>query len=149
MGGIDPQSFKILREFCVYLYIYMYVHIYICIYIYNILIYLYIYTYVNIHLILFREYLEVMGGIDSPSFKMFEDLFVRGFYALQKHAEGLSAVVELFYGDRRRAAADGLKSRLLFTNSQADILSLIRESLDNWRTKQYDWYQQRSNNILM
>ena len=42
-----------------------------------------------------REYLEVMGGIDSPAFKMFEDLFVRGFYALQKHVEGLSAIVQV------------------------------------------------------
>ena len=36
-----------------------------------------------------------MGGIDSPAFKMFEDLFVRGFYALQKHVEGLSAIVQV------------------------------------------------------
>ena len=40
-------------------------------------------------------------------------------------------------------------SRLLFATSQMDVLSLIRESLDNWRTRQYDWYQQRSNNILL
>ena len=39
--------------------------------------------------------------------------------------------------------------RLMFASTQADVLSLIRESLDNWRTRQYDWYQQRSNNILM
>ena len=42
-----------------------------------------------------REYLEVMGGINSPAFKMFEDLFVRGFYALQKHVEGLGAIVQV------------------------------------------------------
>jgi hypothetical protein len=39
--------------------------------------------------------------------------------------------------------------RLMFARTQADVLTLIRESLDNWRTKQYDWYQQRANNILM
>lgn len=42
-----------------------------------------------------------------------------------------------------------MQSRLLFATSQMDVLSLIRESLDNWRTRQYDWYQQRSNNILL
>jgi hypothetical protein len=57
--------------------------------------YVYIFIKILINGLLPREYLEVMGGIDSPSFKMFEDLFVRGFYALQKHAEGLSAVVEV------------------------------------------------------
>jgi phosphatidylinositol 4-kinase B len=96
-----------------------------------------------------REYLEVMGGVDSPAFKQFEDHFVKGFYALQKHVEGLSAIVQLFYGDRRKNAADGIKSRLMFAQSQADVLSLIRDSFDNWRTKQYDWFQQKSNNILM
>lgn len=44
-------------------------------------------------------------------FVLFEDLFVRGFQALQKHVEGLAAIVQLFYGDKRRAAADGLRSR--------------------------------------
>jgi hypothetical protein len=57
--------------------------------------YIYIYDLILHKNRLHREYLEVMGGIDSQSFKMFEDLFVRGFYALQKHAEGLSAVVEV------------------------------------------------------
>lgn len=96
-----------------------------------------------------REYLEVMGGVESQAFKMFEDLFVRGFFALQKHSDALAAIVQLFYGDRRKQAADGLRSRLMFATSQADVLSLVRDSFDNWRTKQYDWFQQRSNNILM
>jgi hypothetical protein len=39
--------------------------------------------------------------------------------------------------------------RLLFPQSHEDILSLIRDSFDNWRTKQYDWFQQQSNNIQM
>jgi hypothetical protein len=37
--------------------------------------------------------------------------------------------------------------RLMFPESHADILALIGDSLDNWRTKQYDWYQERTNNI--
>jgi phosphatidylinositol 4-kinase B len=42
-----------------------------------------------------KEYIEVMGGIDSAAFKMFEDLFVRGFFALQKHVDGLSAITSV------------------------------------------------------
>ena len=34
-----------------------------------------------------REYLELMGGPESPAFKMFEDLFIRGFSVLQKNSE--------------------------------------------------------------
>jgi phosphatidylinositol 4-kinase len=71
-----------------------------------------------------REYLEVMGGVDSQAFKQFEDLFVRGFFALQKHADALGAIVQLFYGERRKQAADGLRSRLLFAASQVRCLSI-------------------------
>jgi len=27
-------------------------------------------------------------------------------------------------------------------------LSLVRDSFDNWRTKQYDWFQMKQNGIL-
>jgi hypothetical protein len=45
-------------------------------------------------------------------------------------------------------AVDGIKARLLFARSYADILDLIRDSYDNWRTKQYDWFQQTTNGII-
>ena len=96
-----------------------------------------------------REYLELMGGPESPAFKMFEDLFIRGFSVLQKNSEAISALVQLFYGSRRKAAGDQVRARLNFASSQQDVVGLIRDSLDNWRTKQYDWYQQRTNGIVM
>lgn len=42
-----------------------------------------------------REYLEVMGGVDSAAFRQFEDLFLRGFSALQRHTEAFSAIVQV------------------------------------------------------
>jgi len=93
--------------------------------------------------------LKVMGGIDSYGFKLFEDLFVRGFFALQKHIDGLIAIIQVFYGDSRRSAVEALKSRLLFASTETDVISLIRDSLESWRTKQYDMFQQKSNNIYM
>ena len=36
-----------------------------------------------------------MGGVDSAGFKQFEELFVKGFYALQRHADGLGAIVQV------------------------------------------------------
>jgi hypothetical protein len=36
-----------------------------------------------------------MGGLDSAAFKQFEDLFVRGFFALQKHVDGLCAITQV------------------------------------------------------
>ena len=38
---------------------------------------------------------QVMGGVDSAGFKQFEELFVKGFYALQRHADGLAAIVQV------------------------------------------------------
>ena len=96
-----------------------------------------------------REYIDAMGGLESEAFKNFEDLFVRGFFALQKHVDAICTIVQMFYGPRRRNAADALRSRLLFARNQDDVIGLIRESLDSWRTKQYDWFQQRTNGILM
>lgn len=59
----------------------------------------------------------------------------------------LSTESQLFYGEKRKSSAESLRSRLLFPASASDILGLIRDSLDNWRTKQYDWYQKKTNNI--
>ena len=55
-----------------------------------------------------------MGGIDSYAFKQFEELFVRGFFALQKHIDGLITIIQLYYGDRKKGGIDSLKSRYLY-----------------------------------
>ena len=36
-----------------------------------------------------------MGGIDSYGFKMFEDLFVKGFFAIQKNLDGLISIIQV------------------------------------------------------
>jgi hypothetical protein len=51
-----------------------------------------------------------------------------------------------FAGDES-VDVDGVKARLLFARSYADILELIRDSYENWRTRQYDWFQQTTNGI--
>jgi phosphatidylinositol 4-kinase B len=98
-----------------------------------------------------REYVDLLGGVDSPLFHLFEDLFLKGFLALQQQVDSLAAIVQLYFVDDKKAqlAADALRSRLLSPQSHVEILSLIGDSLDNWRTRQYDWFQQQSNNISM
>ena len=44
-----------------------------------------------------KEYVNLMGGLDSITFKRFEDLLVNGFLALAKHQDEIIAVVDLFY----------------------------------------------------
>lgn len=42
-----------------------------------------------------HEYLEVLGGVDSQHFKLFEDLFMQGFQALQKHQSSIVTLAEV------------------------------------------------------
>jgi hypothetical protein len=42
-----------------------------------------------------REYLDLLGGPDSEDFKLFQDLFLRGFLALQKHIDGITAIIQV------------------------------------------------------
>lgn len=42
-----------------------------------------------------REYAEIMGGFDSTAFAAFEELFTKGFLALQKHIDGLTAIIQV------------------------------------------------------
>ena len=42
-----------------------------------------------------QEYIDVMGGTDSPAFQLFQELFYRGFQALHKHINTLVAVLQV------------------------------------------------------
>jgi phosphatidylinositol kinase/protein kinase (PI-3 family) len=41
------------------------------------------------------DYTDLMGGVDSPSFQLFQDLFHKGYLALQKHADLLTSVLQV------------------------------------------------------
>ena len=41
------------------------------------------------------EYIEFLGGVDSPNFHLFEKLFTNGIVALQKHAEKIVALAKV------------------------------------------------------
>lgn len=42
-----------------------------------------------------REYLHLLGGVDSAAMREFEDLFVKGFVCLQRNIEGLLAIIQV------------------------------------------------------
>jgi phosphatidylinositol 4-kinase B len=44
------------------------------------------------------EYVELLGGLESPFFRLFEELFVQGYRALQQHADSIVALVEVRQG---------------------------------------------------
>lgn len=69
-----------------------------------------------------QDYIDILGGFDSPKFAEFRALFKRCFRDARKHAERIITLVELMQkgaslsltlslSRSRRAGADGLASR--------------------------------------
>jgi hypothetical protein len=121
------------------------------------------------------EYVDLMGGVNSQSYTLFQELFVQGFQAIQKQKRPILAIVESFFGPEEVEEVIGdltkrcdkiilycmhahrpfltplaiLYLRFEISRSPAAIRKLIEESEDNWHTSKYDWIQQQTNNILM
>mmetsp|Transcript_26156 Transcript_26156/g.83540 ORF Transcript_26156/g.83540 Transcript_26156/m.83540 type:complete len:377 (+) Transcript_26156:557-1687(+) len=110
-----------------------------------------------------RELLEVMDsdadGRSSELFDLFKVLCIQGFLACRKHAERIISLVEImqhsgcpcFSGGGSRVLAN-LRKRFhpAATEEQCVeiVMGLISESMDAWRTRQYDYYQRVLNGIM-
>jgi phosphatidylinositol 4-kinase len=108
-----------------------------------------------------RELLEVMDsdpeGAPSEAFDYFKVLTIQGFLAARRHADRIVSLVEMMAGSgcpcfkSRVAAVQGLRRR--FSPGLPEpavveaVLGLISDSLDAWRTRQYDYYQRVLNGI--
>jgi phosphatidylinositol 4-kinase len=42
------------------------------------------------------EYVALLGGVSSPYFALFEDLFVEGYLALQRHIDSIGVLAEVW-----------------------------------------------------
>jgi phosphatidylinositol kinase/protein kinase (PI-3 family) len=42
-----------------------------------------------------REYVDLLGGLQSPLYAMFEELFVKGFTLLQQHVEDIGSLIQV------------------------------------------------------
>ncbi|KAL3135684.1 hypothetical protein ABBQ38_006156 [Trebouxia sp. C0009 RCD-2024] len=109
-----------------------------------------------------RELLEVMDsnseGKASELFDYYKVLCIQGFLACRKHADRVILLVEMMQGSGCPAFKAGprcvqnLRKRfhLNLTETQCVevVLGMISDSLDAWRTRQYDYYQRVLNGIL-
>eukprot|EP00250_Pteridium_aquilinum_P015981 c22872_g1_i3 orf=1049-4555(+) len=109
-----------------------------------------------------RELLEVMDsdaeGKASEFFDYFKVLCIQGFLTCRKHAERIILLVEMMQDSGFPCFKGGVKTiqnlrkrfHLSLTEEQCVslVLSLISNSLDAWRTRQYDYYQRVLNGIL-
>ncbi len=108
-----------------------------------------------------RELLEVMDsdsdGTSSKPFDYFKVLMIQGFVAIGKHSDRVIELVSMMSESgcpcfrNKQLAVEGLRKRISTRMSEEKyvdhVLGLISEALDNWRTRQYDYYQRILNGI--
>ena len=107
-----------------------------------------------------RDYINLMGGIDSSIFCYFKSLFLRGLFAARKkvdvianliEAMGLGVPMPCFNGRNLKEIINLFKDRCFVKYSEVEIVALadnlVEKSVNSWRTTQYDYFQKLTNNI--
>ncbi|GAA6021769.1 hypothetical protein JCM11491_007240 [Sporobolomyces phaffii] len=106
-----------------------------------------------------QDYIDILGGFDSPEFAKFKELFKRCFRDVRKHAERIITLVELMQKDSNLPCfANGdltsqqLRERFVLSLTQVQVEEyaekLILNSATSSFTKLYDLFQGYSNGIL-
>lgn len=109
-----------------------------------------------------RELLEVMEsdpeGSASELFDYFKLLMIQGFLAVRRHSDRITLLVEMMSDSgcpcfkNKVTAVQGVQKRFALGMPEPQVvevvLGLISDSLDAWRTRQYDYYQRVLNGIL-
>ena len=107
-----------------------------------------------------RDYINLMGGIDSSIFCYFKSLFIKGLFAARKNVDiianlieamGLGVPMPCFNGRNLKEIINAFKERCFVKYSEVEIVPLVNNlfdrSINSWRTTQYDYFQKLTNNI--
>ena len=107
-----------------------------------------------------RDYINLMGGIDSSIFCYFKSLFIKGLFAARKNCDvivnlieamGLGVPMPCFNGRNLKEIINAFKERCFVKYSEVEIVPLVNNlfdrSINSWRTTQYDYFQKLTNNI--
>ena len=107
-----------------------------------------------------KDYINLMGGIDSSIFCYFKSLFLRGLFAARRkvdvianliEAMGLGVPMPCFNGRNLKEIIIAFKERCFVKFSEVEIVPLVNnlfdKSVNSWRTTQYDYFQKLTNNI--
>jgi phosphatidylinositol kinase/protein kinase (PI-3 family) len=99
------------------------------------------------------EYVDLLDGINSRHFKEFRELFYYGFVALRNNYQMILSFFEIYMFTNsdlpcfsaKESIINNLKGKFMLELSDDELIdytnNLIDFSLDNWRTKVYDGYQ--------
>merc|ERR1711879_299475 len=103
-----------------------------------------------------QDYVEIMGGEDSEDFNLFQVLMLQGFLTLKKHLKKFLLLTEImidapympcFVGGRQRVISELKRFCENLTNEECihHVVTLVEQSICNWRTQQYDNFQKITN----
>ncbi|CEH17272.1 1-phosphatidylinositol 4-kinase [Ceraceosorus bombacis] len=106
-----------------------------------------------------QDYIDIIGGLDSPKFAEFKALFQAGFRDVRKHAERIIMMVQLMQRGSKlpcfslgELTASNLRDRfqLALSSSQCDAFAerLVESSANSVFTRLYDTYQYHSQGVL-
>ena len=109
------------------------------------------------------EYVQIMGGVNGEMFEYFKSLLNKAFYEVRKHLDDIISMIEIMYKNSQfpcfkggESIFDEIKKRCstrfnigdnTLNEYQELVDRIIHQSMDNWRTRQYDVYQKWTNNI--
>ena len=109
-----------------------------------------------------EDYINILGGIDSEIFVYFKSLFMKGLIAVKKYYkyfenilrlmfDGLFRNINCFEGKEIDEIVENMKKKFFLNLNEKDynkiVDDIINESINNWRTGYYDYYQKLTNDI--
>jgi hypothetical protein len=107
-----------------------------------------------------QELLDVMGGVNDPVFRYFKVLLFQAFLAARARADEILAATQLmlpgstvpcFGGDPNGVLTQLRQKFLLHLQTDVEVAQalwrMVEDSVDNWRTRRYDQFQQWQNGI--
>ncbi|KAG7401516.1 Phosphatidylinositol 4-kinase beta [Phytophthora boehmeriae] len=107
------------------------------------------------------EFVELMGGPRSSTFRYFRSLCIRAYLALRRNMDQIVLLVEMMlvgnddlpcFAGGKKAVIEQLRARLKpgarTSTCQVFVNQLIDQSINNWRTRWYDKYQRACLGIL-
>jgi len=97
-----------------------------------------------------QDYVDLIGGVDSPLYDYFKILLIQGFIALRKYVEDICDIVEIMSREstlpcyekfNMKEFKERFKPTLVESERTKWVEEMVRASLNSKRTQWYDEYQ--------
>ena len=108
-----------------------------------------------------KEYVEIMGGVDSLYYQMYKDLMIKGMIISKKYVDDIINIAEImskgskmpcFYNKNIDDIINKFRERFYQDKKDEEFIKIVEDmvnlSYDNFRTNQYDNFQKLTNGII-